>query len=405
MLSATGLTVALTLLASSASATDIEDVPAQAGASAVHTVAADGSTDFSSIQAAVDAASSGDTVVVKPGMYTEAVTIDKDLSLLGDGPRGEIVVAATADPARIDSRADTNRPHAILLTGESVTVAGLTVSTPDGTNGVVATAGAPVIERVSFVGPEETEVRASAHTHRLFTSLAFFGQTSPTVQDCEWDGYAAVRDGASVNFVGNTVNGDTISIDGPGESSVRDSVLHRGSISMSLKATGVIEGNEFDGDLGQVGVDTGATVEVRANTFRGSADDAAIWVEGPDVTAVVTGNTVAESRDGVRIARGATVVVDANTFDVTGMGLTVSATDAHIEGNTIRSDGAGIVIISGADPTVTANTIDAGRRAIVVDRHSDPIIEGNVICGDEVSLYVEDGAEPQIGDNELCEDA
>ena len=404
MLSATAFTAALAILALSGSVTDADQAPPAAGTPTTHTVAADGSADFTSIQAAVDAAASGDTVVVQPGTYTEAVAIDKDLSLVGDGPREEIVIAASADPSSPGSRADIRRPHAILFSGESVTVADLTVATPDGTNGVVATAGAPLVERVSFVGPDESETRTSARTHRAFTSMSFFGQTSPTIQDCEWDGYVAVRDGASATFTGNTATGDTISIDGPGESSVRDSVFRRGSISMSLKATGVIENNEFIGDLGQVGVDTGSVVEVRGNSFTGSADDAAIWVEGPDVSAVVTGNTVADSQIGLRIARGGTVTVEANTLDVAAIGITVVSTDAHIERNTIESDGAGIVIASGANPTITANTIEADKRGIVVGRRSAPVIAGNVVCGGEASIHTEANAAPRIGDNEVCED-
>jgi len=304
------------------------------------------------------------------------------------------VIAASAD-------APLGERDAILLSGESVVVADLTVATPDRTNGVVATAGVPRIEQVSFVGPEESGKRTEAHVHRPFTSMGFFGQTSPTIEDCEWNGYVSVREGATATFAGNTVIGDTISIDGPGESSVRDSVFRRGSISMSRAATGVIEGNESSGDLRQVGIDAGSAVEVRGNTF----DDAAIWIEDQDTSAVVSGNTVTDSKHALRITGGGMVTVAANTLDVTAVGITFSGTDAHIEGKIMESDVAGIVIDAGANPTVTADTIDAGERAITVGRGSAPVITDNVVCGAEVSFCVEEGAEPQTGDNEVCEGA
>ena len=45
----------------------------------------DGPADFNSIQAAIDAAYSGATIVVNPGLYVENVVIDKSIHLKGAG--------------------------------------------------------------------------------------------------------------------------------------------------------------------------------------------------------------------------------------------------------------------------------------------------------------------------------
>ena len=47
---------------------------------------------FSTIQAALDAAAPGDTVLVSPGTYTENVTISKSLTLLSTGGRDDTTI-------------------------------------------------------------------------------------------------------------------------------------------------------------------------------------------------------------------------------------------------------------------------------------------------------------------------
>ena len=85
MLSATGITAALAILAISVNVFDSDPVaPPAAVTDADHVVAADGSGDFETIQAAVDAAVAGDTIAIQPGTYTEAVLVDRDLTISGD---------------------------------------------------------------------------------------------------------------------------------------------------------------------------------------------------------------------------------------------------------------------------------------------------------------------------------
>ena len=60
-----------------------------------HTVCASG-CDFSSIQDAINAAVDGDTISLVSETYTEAITIDKNIILIGDGPENSTVQAAGA---------------------------------------------------------------------------------------------------------------------------------------------------------------------------------------------------------------------------------------------------------------------------------------------------------------------
>ncbi|MCX7422258.1 MAG: right-handed parallel beta-helix repeat-containing protein [Planctomycetia bacterium] len=55
-------------------------------------VALEGPADFRSIQAAINAATPGDVVVVKPGIYRQRLLLEKSLDMLGDGPASDIIV-------------------------------------------------------------------------------------------------------------------------------------------------------------------------------------------------------------------------------------------------------------------------------------------------------------------------
>jgi len=70
-------------------------------------VDADGSADFTTIQAAVDAASSGETIVVKDGAYPENVLVDKPLVIRTEnGPDNVTVTAAAPEKPVFDVDAD-----------------------------------------------------------------------------------------------------------------------------------------------------------------------------------------------------------------------------------------------------------------------------------------------------------
>lgn len=93
---------------------------------------------YSSIQAAVNAASAGDTVTVRHGTYNEDVTIKQSVSLIGDGKENTIIDA-------------TGKTNGITITGAAdVVVSGFTVENAD-TAGVWITGS-------SFVTISDNEV-------------------------------------------------------------------------------------------------------------------------------------------------------------------------------------------------------------------------------------------------------
>ena len=63
------------------------------------TVDDDGPADFSTIQAAVDAAAAGDTLLVASGLYPEDVLVSKSLDILGETPQRPVLSGVSDDPA------------------------------------------------------------------------------------------------------------------------------------------------------------------------------------------------------------------------------------------------------------------------------------------------------------------
>lgn len=85
-------------------------------------------TQFPTIQAAINAASSGNTVKVLPGTYTEQVSINKNLILIGSGAKSTIIKA----PAVLNTNV-IGRPFIVDVNSHAkVIMIGFTIKGPDG---------------------------------------------------------------------------------------------------------------------------------------------------------------------------------------------------------------------------------------------------------------------------------
>jgi hypothetical protein len=268
--------------------------------SATHVVAADDTGGFSTIGEAIAAADEGDTVLVGPGRYAEAVVIDKALTLKGDGPREQILIVhpnGGSDPTGVPDLP--GGPYSVVVRDADVTLTGLTISAPRGGGSVL------------------------------------------------------VHGGSSLLF-GNTLGG-LVRVTGPGELEASfNSFLDFADALFEAGASGLVEDNDFSG--GSVRIDGGAGVTVRDNVIRALAPvigEPGVDVRGPGATATVEGNAISGSGIGVSVADGASAMIEGNELSDTGIGIAWFAWQSGTIGaNSVCDSTVALWVSEGANPEV-----------------------------------------------------
>ena len=103
---------------------------------------------FTTISGAIEAAVSGDVVLVRPGTYVESILIDKDITLRGDGDRADVVIRSSSDrPDRWLPGEE--RTYAIRLQETDARVENVTLTGP--ASALIVQGGAPRIEGVALI--------------------------------------------------------------------------------------------------------------------------------------------------------------------------------------------------------------------------------------------------------------
>ena len=316
---------------------------------------------FTSIQTAVDAAASGDTVQVCPGTYDEQVEIAKPLSLVGVKRAGKN--AAVVQPSNMQVNTDLQgypQASAILVRDTSgVTIRNVTI---DGiNNGVVCSSETPYIDGIfyrnasgevasvvvkNFLSPEGgcafgdgIDVVADAGAWKVTIR-------DSSIHDYDSGGILGIGTGTSLSAIGNVVTGQ-----GPTESG-------QGGIQIYGGGTGSIEQNIV---TNHITVGCPACGFISSNILIFEAEDATI-----------VGNTVSASNAGMYVGGfgdfGATraTVLDNNISGASPFsGMFVLGNDNLVQGNVITNSGSTGVSMQGANNTVTNNTVNEAFLGIL----------------------------------------
>jgi parallel beta-helix repeat protein len=275
---------------------------------------------FTSIQAAVTAASPGDSIKVCPGTYTEQVKITKDgLKLFSRNPLAAVI---KAPPAMVEDKAIVE-----IEAADDVTVRDFTITGPGGGNcdslryGVLV--GGP-----SSDPAEDAEIR---HNHITEIRDNPFGgcQNGNAVQV----GRQSAGVVGSADVVGNTIDRyqkTGVGNDGPGSSAViRQNTIEGVGPTATIAQNGV-----------QVSRDAVAEVrqnEISDNLFSPQTfASAGVLLFQADPETEVVHNTILRNDEGVYLSdqHGGTVShneASDSTFD--GIGIVDGSTDVLVEHN------------------------------------------------------------------------
>lgn len=383
MFSATAITAAIAVLAASTTLLVPDRVP-----DGVVAVTGSASSYHDTISGAVMAAQDGDTVRVGPGTYVEHVVIDKDITLLGEGPAEGVVLRAPEDGATA-SIPDPDRegaflelPFAIELRGSDATVTGLTFQGRG--SAIVANGGAPTISA------------------NLLSDVGW-----------PWHGtgdelnaiYIVDVDGASI--LDNVLTGGG-SIEGLSSRAVRierNILIDGPDIAGGFDQGSVIRSNEIS-DPSQNAItlfDGGASIE--GNVITGVPITAILlgWRDDAGVVSEVTGNEIDGATEGVHVFAGSRADIVGNQIEGARVGVSVSNSFSTISGNVLEGNQLGLSIDAGA-PSLDGNTIVDSITAISLDGATLPTMSENTICGSRSSiLTLGETVMPDLAGNDVCQ--
>lgn len=420
MLSATGITAALAILALSISVIDTDSHPPnQTGAT--HIVAADGSGTFGTIAEAVDAAADGDTVLIRPGTYLEAITIHDDITLAGDGAREDIIVMAPPDGPTIGygDDADSSETYAVLLDGSEATIRDLTFTGP--ATALVVDGGGPTLVDLLLRGAGSPE-RAD---EPFGLAIAIMGAAEPTIENNRLTGayhiYALERSKPLIE--GNTLVdseitgyfGDGTVIRGNHLSGVgadlgaweEGLVLFEGNTLVGSGIFGwygggaILRDNHLSGPGAYIRTKGEGVLLIEGNTIE-DTDMVAIEDAGGPNAWTIRDNTIQGARMGMTVMPGSESVITGNRISDVLVGISLSETNATVEGNTIDGASTGIAVAGAGAPDVRGNDVEAELFGIDIGARAGGVVEGNTVCGGTTSIKIHETATAAVGGNTTC---
>lgn len=382
-----------------------------------------GNGDFTSIGEAVAAAVDGDTILVRPGTYGEALVIDKDITLRGDGAdRSEVVVEVPADapllPEELAGRClmgcfdptSEPEPTGLLLLETASSLSNLTVlGLLEGT-AVSIHGGAPTLEDVAIeIAAEVADTSREAAGGGRGGGLHIDHGSRAVVRGITHEGWLSVDRGSSPLFEDSQLLDSCIQLWGEDTAAElrRNTItgcVNGWALDIGHGATPLIEDNEISiaGIYVYQGTAAGTHPVIRNN--RVFAADPTMEIRGIRVDCSEGSPPLGQRCSGDEGVAGATATIEDNEIFDNSSGLTIY-TDVIVRGNDIHDNSIGVAVI-GASPMLERNTIGSNEVGLRISGSTeDMTLSDNVICDNGTNVNLAGDAE--LGDtdgNEICED-
>jgi len=266
-----------------------------------------GRGDFATVGAAIVAAKPGDRILVRPGLYDEALVVDKPLEILGDGPVSDIEIRARGADV-LAFRASIGR------------VANLTLRQAGGDGiwyGVNITQGRLDLEGcdISSQAAACVAIRAGADP-RLRRNKIHDGKHSGV----------AVFDSGLGTLENNDITGNAFSgvgIKTGGDPTLRRNQIHDNretGVYVQDSGLGTLEDNDITGNgLSGVGIKTGGDPTLRRNQIHDNRQSG-VYVQDSGLGTLEDNDITGNAYAGVSVTTGGNLTVRANRINRNGYG-------------------------------------------------------------------------------------
>ena len=331
-------------------------------------VAANGSGDYPSIAAAIAAAAPGTTIEIGPGVYTEALVVDKPLQFVGTGNRAQTIIT-------------TDVGNTFYWTAPSGRIENLTLQ-QTGTNEFSA---------IKFLGGA-ADITGNDLTSRGYAAITVEGGANPlvtgnTMRDGAASGVYISGDGTTGTYSNNSVFGNAYSgfeISLNANPTVAENIIRnniQSGIFVSGAATGIYTKNQLQGHgLAAIFVNNASKPDVSNNIITDNKTSGIVVADGG--FGAYVGNLIDGcGESGIQVLRGANPDMRDNTVkNGAQAGIVINENGkGRFSGNTVTANAqAGVLTLNGGNAIFKNNAITYnGFAAIEVQAGGKGIFTDN----------------------------
>ncbi|MEU9655033.1 right-handed parallel beta-helix repeat-containing protein [Streptomyces chartreusis] len=322
--------------------------------------------DFFTVSAAIKSAQPGDRILIRPGLYVEALDIDKPLEIIGDGPVSDIQVRASND-STLTFNANIGRVENLTIRQTGRYWYGVEIS-----QGRLELEGCEINSR----GLACIDIRDGADPRVRRNKIHGSRKSGVYVHD---GGLGTLEDN---EITGNALSGVRITTDG--DPTLRRNYIHenkQNGVYVHNGGLGTLEENEIsDNTFPGVVIETGGNPTLRHNRIHDNKESGVYVNDGGLGT--LEGNEISgNALSGAGIVSGGNPMLRFNHIHgnkqsgvyVYGRGL------GKLEENDINGNAmAGVRITAGSRSTLLANRINEnGYEAVWVDKGGGGVIQDN----------------------------